>query len=79
MTMASEVAIGTSMRQYLTEHRDLKYVFFGGKGGVGKTAMAGATALWLAGQGKRRCSRRPIRCTASRVSWARTSAVATQR
>ena len=53
MTMASEVAIGTSMRQYLSEHRDLKYVFFGGKGGVGKTAMAGATALWLAGQGKR--------------------------
>src|SRR5262245_21109184 len=53
MTMASEVAIGTSMRQYLTEHLDLKYVFFGGKGGVGKTAMAGATALWLAGQGKR--------------------------
>ena len=53
MTMASEVAIGISMRQYLSEHRDLKYVFFGGKGGVGKTAMAGATALWLAGQGKR--------------------------
>src|SRR5262249_20608614 len=51
--MAGEVAIGTSMRQYLSEHRDLKYVFFGGKGGVGKTAMAGATALWLAGQGKR--------------------------
>ncbi len=41
------------MRQYLTENPDLRYVFFGGKGGVGKTAMAGATALWLAGQGKR--------------------------
>src|SRR5262245_3151582 len=41
------------MQQYLTEHPDLKYVFFGGKGGVGKTAMAGATALWLAGRGKR--------------------------
>ncbi|MEK7701628.1 MAG: ArsA family ATPase, partial [candidate division NC10 bacterium] len=26
---------------------------FGGKGGVGKTAMAGSTALWLAGRGKR--------------------------
>jgi arsenite/tail-anchored protein-transporting ATPase len=51
--MVGEVTIGTSMRQYLTEHPDLKYVFFGGKGGVGKTAMAGATALWLAGQGKR--------------------------
>jgi arsenite-transporting ATPase len=46
-------AIGTSMRQYLAEHAGLKYVFFGGKGGVGKTSMAGATALWLAGQGRR--------------------------
>ena len=41
------------MTEYLREHPALKYVFFGGKGGVGKTAMAGATALWLAGQGKR--------------------------
>jgi arsenite-transporting ATPase len=41
------------MRQYLAEHRDLRYAFFGGKGGVGKTVMAGATALWLSGQGRR--------------------------
>ncbi|OGQ84561.1 MAG: hypothetical protein A3F90_02855 [Deltaproteobacteria bacterium RIFCSPLOWO2_12_FULL_60_19] len=45
--------ITTSMSQYIEEHPELKYVFFGGKGGVGKTAMAGATALWLAGRGKR--------------------------
>jgi len=31
----------------------MKYVFFGGKGGVGKTVMAGAAALWFAQQGKR--------------------------
>jgi arsenite-transporting ATPase len=31
----------------------LKYLFFGGKGGVGKTIMAGATALWFAKQGKK--------------------------
>ena len=31
----------------------LKYIFFGGKGGVGKTVMAGAAALWSAKQGKR--------------------------
>ena len=31
----------------------MRYIFFGGKGGVGKTAMAGATAIWLAKQGKR--------------------------
>ena len=45
--------ITTSMEQYVRKHAALKYVFFGGKGGVGKTAMAGATAIWLAGQGKR--------------------------
>jgi arsenite-transporting ATPase len=45
--------ITTSMTQYLSAHPALKYIFFGGKGGVGKTAMAGTTALWLASQGKR--------------------------
>jgi len=39
-------------RQFLVEHSDMKYLFFGGKGGVGKTVMAGAAALWLAEQGK---------------------------
>lgn len=28
-----------------------KYLFFGGKGGVGKTTMAAATAVWMAEQG----------------------------
>lgn len=46
-------AIETSMQGYIKEHDQLRYVFFGGKGGVGKTAMAGATAIWLAKQGKR--------------------------
>ena len=45
--------ITTGMRQYLNDRPGLKFLFFGGKGGVGKTVMAGATALWLAGQGKR--------------------------
>ena len=31
----------------------LKYIFFGGKGGVGKTVMAGAAALWSAKQGRK--------------------------
>jgi arsenite-transporting ATPase len=48
-----EEHITTGMRQFLNERPDLKFLFFGGKGGVGKTVMAGATALWLAGQGKR--------------------------
>jgi len=45
--------IEKTTRQFLTEHPDMKYVFFGGKGGVGKTVLAGASALWLARQGKR--------------------------
>ena len=45
--------IETSTRQFLLEHPQMKYVFFGGKGGVGKTVMAGAAALWIASQGKR--------------------------
>ncbi len=51
--VASQVPIRTSMAGYLAAHRELKYLFFGGKGGVGKTAMAGTTALWLARQGRR--------------------------
>jgi arsenite-transporting ATPase len=43
--------IAKSMKQFITEHPDIKYVFFGGKGGVGKTVMAGAAALWFAQRG----------------------------
>jgi arsenite-transporting ATPase len=45
--------IQTSMRDYLRDHGKLKYVFFGGTGGVGKTVFAGATAIWHAAQGRR--------------------------
>lgn len=45
--------IEKSTQQFLAEHPRLKYTFFGGKGGVGKTVLAGATALWYARQGKR--------------------------
>ncbi len=42
-----------SMRGFFQAHPDIRYTFFGGKGGVGKTVMAGTTAVWLATQGKR--------------------------
>jgi arsenite-transporting ATPase len=45
--------IAQTTTQFLTAHPQMKYVFFGGKGGVGKTVMAGAAALWIAQQGKR--------------------------
>ena len=51
--MSVDTRIGTSMRTYLDAHPGLTYFFFGGKGGVGKTALAGATAVWLAAQGRR--------------------------
>ncbi len=46
-------AITQTMTQFVEVHPELKYVFFGGKGGVGKTIMAGAAALWFAQQGKK--------------------------
>ena len=48
-----ESKITTGMRRFLEEHPQARFLFFGGKGGVGKTVMAGATALYLASQGKR--------------------------
>ena len=47
------IPITTSMTQFMKDHPQLKYIFFGGKGGVGKTVMAGAAALWSAKQGKK--------------------------
>ncbi len=44
--------ITTTTCQFLAQHLQMKYLFFGGKGGVGKTVMAGAAALWMARQGK---------------------------
>ena len=45
--------IETSMQNYMAQNAKLKYVFFGGKGGVGKTVMAGAAAMWAAQQGRK--------------------------
>ncbi len=45
--------ITNSMTKFMQDHPNLKYIFFGGKGGVGKTVMAGTAALWAAKQGKK--------------------------
>ena len=45
--------IETSMQQFMAQNPKLKYIFFGGKGGVGKTVMAGAAAIWAAQKGRK--------------------------
>jgi arsenite/tail-anchored protein-transporting ATPase len=45
--------VQTSMTDFVDDHPGLRYVFFGGKGGVGKTVMAGMNAVHLARSGKR--------------------------
>lgn len=45
--------IEKSMAVYVKDRPGLKYIFFGGKGGVGKTVMAGVTAMWFAQQGRK--------------------------
>jgi arsenite-transporting ATPase len=49
----SRELVQTSMVDFFRSHDGLRYTFFGGKGGVGKTVMAGVTAVHLAGTGKR--------------------------
>ena len=49
----AQPAMSGSMSEFLAAKPHLKYVFFGGKGGVGKTVMAGAAACWFAKQGRR--------------------------
>jgi len=42
-----------TMTDFFKRHSDMRYIYFGGKGGVGKTVVAAAAALWMAKQGKR--------------------------
>ncbi len=51
--MEKTAEAGESIRQFLDSHPNLRYTFFGGKGGVGKTVMAGMMAVWQGQQGKR--------------------------
>ena len=45
--------IKESLTEFIETRPKLKFLFFGGKGGVGKTVMAGVTAIQMAQLGKR--------------------------
>lgn len=45
--------ISETVADFVDHHPGLKYVFFGGKGGVGKTALAGAAAVGFSQRGQR--------------------------
>jgi len=51
--MSDATVASKSMLQVVQENTGLKYIFFGGKGGVGKTVLAGAAAVAFANLGKR--------------------------
>jgi arsenite/tail-anchored protein-transporting ATPase len=42
-----------TMADFFKEHPGMRYIYFGGKGGVGKTVVAAGAALWMAEQGKK--------------------------
>jgi arsenite-transporting ATPase len=50
---ARHALVETSMREFVEGTPQLRFAFFGGKGGVGKTVMAGMMAMWSARQGRR--------------------------
>src|SRR5216117_2390052 len=52
-TEAGRGLVDTSMVDFIQDNPELRYTFFGGKAGVGKTVMAGVSAVHLARSGKR--------------------------
>jgi arsenite-transporting ATPase len=42
-----------NIREYFEIHPNIKYIIFGGKGGLGKTTLSAATSYWLSKMGKK--------------------------
>ncbi len=53
--MTVTVPVQNRLREFLAANPGVKYILFGGKGGLGKTTLSAATSYWLAEQGKRVC------------------------
>src|SRR5256712_12644608 len=47
--------IRADMADYFASNPEIKYILFGGKGGLGKTTLSAGTAHWLGRRGKRVC------------------------
>jgi arsenite/tail-anchored protein-transporting ATPase len=43
----------STLADFFNAHPHMRYIYFGGKGGVGKTVVAAAVANWMAHQGKK--------------------------
>jgi len=46
-----ELTLKNNLKQLMSPNGKTKYLFFGGKGGVGKTSVSTATAVWFADHG----------------------------
>ncbi|MEJ2099081.1 MAG: ArsA family ATPase [Desulfobacterales bacterium] len=45
--------MNNTIADFFKEHPQMRYIYFGGKGGVGKTVVAAAVANWMGQQGKK--------------------------
>jgi len=53
--LATALSIRQRMGEFFLSNAAVKYILFGGKGGLGKTTLSAATSYWLAKKGKKVC------------------------
>jgi len=53
--MTTTLPVQNRIPEFLAANTEIKYILFGGKGGLGKTTLSAATSYWLAKKGKKVC------------------------
>lgn len=53
--MTVTISARNRIKEFLATNPDVKYILFGGKGGLGKTTLSAASSYWLAKHGKKVC------------------------
>lgn len=53
--MSQKLELKETVSDFFRSNPDIKYILFGGKGGLGKTTLSAATSYWLAKRGKKVC------------------------